>query len=79
MATKGSAVVLLGSAKDRLGDHGIIAASVIAIDGSAARIDSFLMSCRVIARSVETAFLGSIIKYLLERGVERIEGEYKPT
>jgi predicted enzyme involved in methoxymalonyl-ACP biosynthesis len=37
------------------------------------------MSCRVIGRRIETAFLGALISDLAGRGVERIQGIYLPT
>ncbi len=71
--------VLLGRASDKFGDHGIVAAAVATIDGGTASIVSWLMSCRVIGRRIETAFLGALISDLAGRGVERIQGIYLPT
>ena len=73
------AVVLLGTVDDRFGDHGIVIAAVATCTGTTAQIESFLMSCRVIARQVETAFLATLMERLVERGIERIEACYRPT
>ncbi len=79
MADAARAIVFAGSVADRFGDHGLTLAAVASIDGTAARIESFLMSCRVIGRQIETAFLGALIERLSALGVTRIEGEYRPT
>lgn len=79
MVCPDSACLLLGRASDKFGDHGIVVAAVTTISGGTARIDSFLMSCRVIGRRIETAFLGALIGELMRRGAERIEAAYLPT
>lgn len=79
MASSETYLALVGRVKDRLGDHGIVVSAVVAIDGSTAVIESFVMSCRVIARSVETAFLGALLEKLQARGVVRVEAGYIPT
>lgn len=72
-------LVLQGSVSDRFGEHGIVICAVASISGCQARIASFLMSCRVIAREIEFAFLGSLIDQLKQRGVTSITGEFIPT
>ena len=42
-------------------------------------IDTFLMSCRVMGRNVETDFLAHIEKELAKDGIREIIGEYIPT
>jgi FkbH-like protein len=72
-------VVLLGRALDKFGDHGIVVCATARIDGGDATIQSFLMSCRVIGREVETTFLGELLKFLGERGAQQVRGAYIPT
>ncbi|KAB2849905.1 MAG: HAD-IIIC family phosphatase [Hyphomicrobiaceae bacterium] len=79
MSSPEPSLVLLGRAADRFGDHGIIAAAAIAISGNMARIETFVMSCRVIGRNVETAFLAAIIEILRERGIAVVEADYRPS
>lgn len=79
MADPNHAVVLTGTASDRFGNHGIVIAAVARIDGATAHIDSLLMSCRVIARQVETAFLGALLEHLKERGIATVTGRFIPT
>lgn len=79
MADPEHAVVLTGTASDRFGNHGIVIAAVTRVDGATAQIDSLLMSCRVIARQVETAFLGALLEHLKERGIATVIGRFMPT
>ncbi len=72
-------VALLGSVRDKFGDHGIVIAATVAIDGEDAVIRSLLMSCRVIRREIERAFLGELLRELARRGVVRVRGDYVPT
>jgi predicted enzyme involved in methoxymalonyl-ACP biosynthesis len=43
------------------------------------RIDTFLLSCRVIGRTVERAFLSHACALLRSLGIARLVGEYRPT
>lgn len=79
LASDPNAVVLAGTVSDRFGDHGLTAAAVATIDGDTARIASFLMSCRVMGRQIETAFLAALAQRLATKGIARIEAVYKPT
>ncbi len=72
-------IALLGSVSDKFGDHGIVIAATVAIDGEEAVVRSLLMSCRVIGREIERAFLGELLQELTRRGVARVRGDYVPT
>jgi FkbH-like protein len=71
--------VLHGRALDRFGDHGLVICATAAIEGDGATIQSFLMSCRVVGRGMEMAFLGEVLRHLAQRGVRRVEAAYIPT
>ncbi len=71
--------VLLGRLADKFGDHGIVIAATARLNGNTAEILSFLMSCRVIGREVERAFLGELVGFLRKRGITAIEATYIPT
>ncbi len=79
MADSDGHIILKGEVADRFGDHGLVVAAVVRMSGQTASIESFVMSCRVVARTIETAFLGAIIARLIGRGVETIEAAYLPT
>jgi FkbH-like protein len=65
---------------DRFGDNGII--SVLIVKSTKPKefiIDVFLMSCRVMSRTVENAIIMDLIRRLAEKGADRIVGEFIPT
>ena len=49
------------------------------VAGAEAEIDSFLMSCRVIGRRAESAFLAWLLDTLAARGVRRLRATYAAT
>jgi len=64
---------------DRFGDEGIVGVAIVRKEEKTWNIDSFLMSCRVIGRKIETAFLAKIVKDAKMSGVSHLIGEYIPT
>jgi FkbH-like protein len=65
---------------DRFGDNGIISVVAVARDSDGdARIDLWLMSCRVFGRKVEEAILADIAARARALGARRLVGEYSPT
>jgi FkbH-like protein len=78
-----NAIGLTFRLKDRFGDHGLIAV-VIGVpdqdDGDQTlRIDTWLMSCRVINRTAEQFTFQVILEKARRLGYRRIVGEYIPT
>lgn len=67
--------------KDRFGDHGIVAAAITVptADGAAWTIDSFLMSCRVIMRTIEDTLLAQIAEEARSAGIASLAGIYRPS
>ena len=47
---------------DRYADNGLVGVAISHLDGDVCEIDSFLMSCRVIGRTVETALLAHLAR-----------------
>jgi FkbH-like protein len=65
---------------DRFGDNGIISVIAVARDSNEdARIDLWLMSCRVLSRKVEEAILADVAARARALGARRLVGEYSPT
>ena len=64
---------------DKFGDEGVVGVAIVKKKDGDWWIDSFLMSCRVIGRSVETAFLAKIVADAKKANAVRIIGEYLPT
>jgi len=68
------------SLSDVFGDSGIVGLALIHIlSPQLAELDSFLMSCRVIGREAESAFLHSLLRHLAELGVREVVASYVPT
>src|ERR1017187_4380137 len=65
--------------KDRYADNGLVGVAIARVDGEIAEIDSFLMSCRVIGRTLETALLAHLAVDARERGVKVLHGWFLPT
>ena len=65
--------------RDRLGDNGIVGVTIVSHKGEEFEIDTFLMSCRVIGRTVETAMLDIVVGEVIRQGVNRITGWIFPT
>jgi FkbH-like protein len=66
---------------DRIGDSGVSGAAFVQLDPVAgiARLDTFLVSCRVLGRGVESAFLAGVCSGLQAIGIATLEAEYLPT
>ncbi len=65
--------------RDQFGDHGLVAVLIAREDAGVADIDTWLMSCRVIGRTVENEMLARLCALALERGITRLRGTFIPT
>jgi FkbH-like protein len=65
--------------RDRFGDAGVVGVVLCRAEGTDCVIDSFLLSCRVIGRSVESALLWFVATRAIAAGQRRLIGEYLPT
>jgi len=66
--------------KDKFGDNGIISVAAVSRASAAdARIDLWLMSCRVLGRKVEDAIMADLAAQARALGARRLIGEYIPT
>jgi len=63
-------------AADRFGDNGIVGLLIAACEGAVWRIDTCLMSCRVIGRGIETALLARVAADAAAAGARELHGEY---
>jgi FkbH-like protein len=64
---------------DRFGDSGIVGIAIVRFSRRDAVIDTFALSCRVIGRTIETAFLRFLADWSQARGADRLEGEFVRT
>ncbi len=65
--------------RDRFGDHGLVGVAITHDVGEQCEVDTFLLSCRVIGRTVETALLAHLADSAAQRGRKRLEGWFLPT
>jgi FkbH-like protein len=65
--------------KDRFGDNGTVGVAITHDVEEVCEIDTFLMSCRVISRTVETALISFLIEQARTRGMIQIRGWFLPT
>ena len=67
------------SLTDKFGDSGLVGVGILAREGETARIDTLLLSCRVMGRTIETAFLAFLAEWAAHRGARLMVGEYIAT
>lgn len=66
--------------KDKFGDNGIVGTAIIEKDiGGRWRIDTFLLSCRVIGRRIEETLLAYIAREAKKAGATTLTGEFIAT
>jgi FkbH-like protein len=64
---------------DRFGDNGVVGVCMTKTSDSICTIDTFLLSCRVIGRTVETAVLAFLAERCRAAGIEQLRGVFVPT
>jgi FkbH-like protein len=79
MATDNKFLTLSVKVDDKFGDNGITGAVIIEKKGDEWRIDSFLLSCRVIGLKVEESILANILGMANKERAKILTGEFIPT
>jgi len=64
---------------DKFGDYGLVGVAILEAGDPAWEIDTFLMSCRVLSRGIETAFLATLTAEAGELGARSFLGRYVAT
>lgn len=67
------------SVRDKYGDNGLVSVAITHTLGDFCEIDTFLLSCRVIGRTVETALLAFLAQTARKNGVRILRGAFIPT
>jgi FkbH-like protein len=68
------------SLADVFGDSGVVGLALMhKVAPQIVELDTFLMSCRVIGRGAESAFLNALLGFVADRGVHEILADYIPT
>jgi FkbH-like protein len=69
--------------KDRFGDNGLTGLLIINNEqltiNNAVEIDTFLLSCRILGKGIENAFLQYVLMKLKEEGVKTVSAKYIKT
>ncbi|HMY34948.1 MAG TPA: HAD-IIIC family phosphatase [bacterium] len=67
-------------AGDKFGDFGLTAVIIVTRNGDTAEVDSFLLSCRILGRKLETAFVRHVMAALTPRwNIRTWQAYYIPT
>ena len=64
---------------DKFGNYGLIGVVIIEVIGTHAQIDTWIMSCRVLKRTVEHTVMNYVVEHLLNLNVQTLDGRYIPT
>ena len=67
------------SLKDKFGDYGLISLVILNKEKEGLFIDTWIMSCRVLKRDVESFVLNEMVRIAKEEGVSYLIGERLPT
>jgi len=65
--------------RDRFTDHGLVSLMIALRQGLTLEIDTWLMSCRVLSRTVEATMLQYLFQRAEELGCTSVRGVYIPT
>jgi len=79
MSSDPNCSVLAMRVTDRYGDNGLVGVAIARGAGDVCEMDTFLLSCRVIGRGVETAFLSYVAEQARARGATKLRGWFLPT
>jgi FkbH-like protein len=66
-------------ASDRFGDSGLTGVLIAIPEDGGLRVDTWLMSCRVLGRRLEEAMFAALVRYAAENRCTHITGEYIPS
>ena len=64
---------------DRFGDYGLVGALLLERAGEALRVDTFLLSCRVLGKGVEHRLLAHLGRLAQQWGAARVDVPFVPT
>jgi FkbH-like protein len=72
-------VIYALSVWDKFGEYGLVGVAIVQKENDRWFIDTFLLSCRVLARGIETALLARIGEDARSAGAKAIEAAFVPT
>lgn len=62
--------------EDKFGIEGIVGCAIVKISNTNAKIDSFMLSCRVLGRKIEFSFIDYIVNQLKNKGFKEMNLQY---
>ena len=65
------------SVADKFGDNGIT--GCVMVNGEELEVDTFLLSCRILGKGIEVAFIKRILLELRNQGITEVKAKYVPT
>lgn len=65
--------------KDKFGDNGLTGVIIIQVNNTSAFIDTLLLSCRILGKGIEKAFVYKILQLLKKQGIEKVLAKYIPS
>ncbi len=71
--------VYIGSVKDKFGDNGKVILAILKKESKLVKLDTFIMSCRVMGRFIEDMVVDFIEEKYREKGCEELITSYIPT
>lgn len=74
-----SADIYCISVSDKFGDNGITGEIIVVPEEETADIDTLLLSCRILGKDIETAFVKSVLNILYGKGIRTIKSKYIAT
>ncbi|KAA2244397.1 HAD-IIIC family phosphatase [Salinarimonas soli] len=77
LLARGDHDIVSMSYEDKFGKEGVVGLAIL--DGTAGEIDTFLLSCRVIGRTVEDQLLRKVEERAAARGHHEIRAAFRPT
>jgi FkbH-like protein len=79
MLQSGSYIGITFTLSDAFGEHGLVSSVILKKEKDKMFIDTWVMSCRVLKRTMEEFILNTIISCTKQNGFDVVAGEYIPT
>jgi len=76
IANDDSYLTLYGRLEDKFGDNGVVAGIIGRLEQAILHIDLWVMSCRVLKRSLEIVMFDQLVYRCQQRGINVIQGSY---
>jgi len=69
--------IVVMNVADRFGDYGLVGLAILVPESSNLVLDTFLMSCRVLGRGVEDAFVSALAGFASRQGLAYLSAPYQ--